>query len=323
MRRRAVVAMGQGVLGAVLVCTAARASELSPVEKALAETLFQEGKRLLAEGDVAGACDKLGKSQTIDPQVGTLLNLAVCHEQQGKTASAWAEFREAKAQAARSGQDERLELAQQHIAALEPRLSRIVVRVQAPAAQQVVALEGRPIGRELWGEAMPVDPGKLRVEASAPGKIAWSQVVEVAGEASTTTVDVGALRDAPPPQRNPRVPDKPTPAPEGGSPRKAIGWAVGGVGVGALLVGGWFGIQALSTKSEGDDHCVGIHCDAVGLERMSTGRDQATASTIFLGAGAALTAAGAVLVLTAPSATPARRAGLALSPTGASLWVAQ
>ena len=59
--------------------------------KATAEALFTEGRALATSGKCAEAIPKFQASQKLDPGVGTLLNLAECYEQVGKTASAWAE----------------------------------------------------------------------------------------------------------------------------------------------------------------------------------------------------------------------------------------
>src|SRR5580704_7378268 len=70
--------------------------------KAIAEALFDDGKALLEQGQTAEACAKFTSSQQLDPQIGTLLFLATCHETDGKTATAWAEFHEGLAQLERA-----------------------------------------------------------------------------------------------------------------------------------------------------------------------------------------------------------------------------
>ena len=76
-------------------------------DKATAEALFAEGRRLMSSGDYKTACPKFAASQKLDPGLGTSLNLADCYEKLGKTASAWAEFRDAAAAAHRVGSKER------------------------------------------------------------------------------------------------------------------------------------------------------------------------------------------------------------------------
>src|SRR5580704_16380113 len=68
-------------------------------DKAAATALFDDARKLLADGKVAEACRKLEESRRLDPLPGTVLNLATCHEREGLAASAVAEFYEARAMA--------------------------------------------------------------------------------------------------------------------------------------------------------------------------------------------------------------------------------
>ena len=64
---------------------------------AAAHALFDEGKKLVEKGDFAGACPKFRASLDLEVKLGTRLALATCLEKIGRTASAWAEFRDAAA----------------------------------------------------------------------------------------------------------------------------------------------------------------------------------------------------------------------------------
>src|SRR6185436_7071846 len=64
-------------------------------DPAAGEALFREGRRFMKSRDFASACPKLEESLRLDPATGTLVNLADCEEQIGRTASAWQHWRAA------------------------------------------------------------------------------------------------------------------------------------------------------------------------------------------------------------------------------------
>src|SRR5688572_25506958 len=112
IRAIAAVAIG-GVC--LLVTPAAFAQKGTATERALAQSLFDEARIAMKEGNYAEACPKLAKSQKLDPSGGTLLNLAVCHQNEGKTASAWVEFNDALSQAIKDNRADRQALARKGI----------------------------------------------------------------------------------------------------------------------------------------------------------------------------------------------------------------
>jgi hypothetical protein len=167
-------------------------------DAALAESLFRDGKRLMGESKFAEACPKFAESYRLDPGLGTLLNLAACHEAEGKIASAWAEFSDASARAKRDGDPERVAFADERVRSLEPRLAKITISLQAGASVPglVVKLDGRDINPAAFGVAVPVDPGTHQVQASAPGKQPWSQTVQAPAQATILNVAVPPLQNA-------------------------------------------------------------------------------------------------------------------------------
>ena len=99
---------------------------------AAAEALFREGRELIEKGEVDAACEKFAESQRLDASSGTLLNLASCHEKQGKTATAWAEFLAAARLARTQGRPERSKEAESRAAALEPTLAYVRITMDDP-----------------------------------------------------------------------------------------------------------------------------------------------------------------------------------------------
>src|SRR5688572_15232873 len=94
-----------------------------------AEALFKEGRALLDQKKYDEACPKLAESQKLDPGAGTLLALALCHEGQGKTATAKRELEEAAALGKKNGRDDLAKAALKRAAAMEPTLSKLVIRM--------------------------------------------------------------------------------------------------------------------------------------------------------------------------------------------------
>lgn len=286
-------------------------AQSSATDKALAETLFRDGKRLFDEGKLDEACAKLQESQRIEPRLGTLLNLATCHEKQGKTASAWAEFTEAASLAAAAKQAQRAAFARTHAADLDKRLSRLTLTLEGPASGVALTLDGKPLSVAAIGSPIPVDPGLLKLEASAPGKQPWSEVVTIPAGPSLKAITIPALEALPQP---PASPAPPPPPPSGMSAQRIAGIGVAGAGVVGLVVGSIFGARVFAQKGTIDAHCQGAVCDRTGLDADATAHSSATVSTIAFTAGLTCLAGGAVLFFTAPSSRPPATS-LRIAPT--------
>jgi hypothetical protein len=242
-----------GLALSLLVVPAAASAQGS----AAAEALFQQGRSLLAEGKTAEACGRFAESQKLEPKLGTLLNLATCHEQLGLHATAWAEFTSAATLARREGQAERETFAREHVAALEAKMSTLRVRPPPATPGLSITLDGQPF--TALDAPLPIDPGDHRLEATAPGRKPWSTSVKVPTDKSAQEIAVPDLEAdpasaaAPPVAGTPPAPPAPPAAEGGGVPAVAIvGFTVGGVG---LLVGSITGIVAITKGSDAKDAC--------------------------------------------------------------------
>jgi hypothetical protein len=266
---------------------------------ALAESLFQEGKKLMSEGKYAEACPKLAESQRLDPGGGTLLALGLCHEGEGKTATAWAELNEALAAAIKDGNGVREKAARDHIAAIEPKIPHLVVKVpdeDAAIDGFVITLDDAPLAKAAWGSPIPVDPGKHTLHAKAPGKSEWSTTTDAVA-ATQVQVDVSVLGDA-------VATTGVDAAPTSSDSKRTIGFVVGGVSLVALGVGGYFGLRAISKRHQSNDLCpADDQCTPDGKSLNDEAKSAATVSTILVGVGIAGAAVATWMILTSSSAS--------------------
>lgn len=268
----------------VMVCPKAAFAQDSS-ERTVAEALFREARELMNEGKYAQACPKLAESQRLDPGGGTLLNLAVCHEKQGRTATAWTEFHDALATAKRDGRTDRQQLAEQHIAALDPVLAHVSV-VVAPATVVdglTVQLSGTALPRAAWQTAVPVDPGPVAVSASAPGYEPWSKHLE-AKPGDNLRLEV------PPLERSPTGKGSSSKAVEpvrntGSDTRRTLAYVSGAVGVVGVGVGSYFGLHALSKRHESDAQCPNGSCTQQGVDLNDAALRSATYSNVGFAVG--------------------------------------
>lgn len=200
-RRLALAASMTGLLTLV----GAKAGAVPPA----AEALFRDGRRLMAEGKIGEACAQFAASYALEPASGTLLNLALCHEKEGKTATAWSEYRAAAALAREQDRRDRTAAAEDRIAALEQRLARVTVVAPKDVADlKVTHDEGGP-GALTVGTPVPFDPGVHHLRVSAPGYRVWTTKLEIAA-AEQRIVEIASLErepaPSPPPAPSPAVP---------------------------------------------------------------------------------------------------------------------
>jgi len=303
-----------------------------------ADALFREGRTLLDAKRFDEACPKLAESQKADPGAGTLLALSLCHEGQGKTATAYNELLEVTALGKRVGRPELAAAAQKRAQAMEPLLSRVVVRMPtADAVEYDVKCDGERVEKAQWNTALLVDPGEHKVDVSAKGKVARSYVVRLAG-AGTVELVVDKLEDAPrlakaEPARVQAVSPvsaPPSEEPGRGGAQRTVGIVIVGLGIAAIGTGAYFGGRALSQSAEGRRACTSAPCPADSNDANDRAKSSFGATVVSVAAGTGAIALGTILYLMAPSSStrgtaPASRVTARLvpdlSPTQATLGV--
>jgi hypothetical protein len=272
-------------------CSVAGFAAASPPDQAaapIADRLFEEARVAIESGRNREACEKFAESHRLDATLGTLLNLAVCHELEGRVATAVSEYERVIAQAKRAEEPARAELAEQRLAGLRPRVSSltlIVDRRQERSGLRVL-LDGMPIGAAAWGTALPLDPGRHQLHVTAPGRVPWGRSVEVGTNGDHSVVQVPPLSRVPEPPVAERLSEQ-------GSPDRSLGIAVLAVGLAAAGVGTYFGVRARDAWSDRNRHCPDGRCDSAAVEfwrdakRYAVFADAAFALSM-LGAGAGI-----------------------------------
>jgi hypothetical protein len=315
-RTRTALLVALAVVSAhVLVAAPARAGN----DMAAAEALFHDARRLLADGKLAEACQKFAQSQELDPSSGTLLNLALCHEEQGLTASAWAEFLAAARLAKAQQRPDREEEARRRAEALAPKLSYLTITVEAPVEGLVVRRNGEQVPAGEIGTKLPMDPGSYEIVATAPARAEWRLVVRLDPGGGFREIVVPPLeaKETPnPPEERaepPRGPDGGTVgagAEEAPEPTPTLGYTLVGLGTAALVTGTVFGILALGSHSDAKSDCPTLRdCSPETMEARDRAGTQATIANIGIGAGLLGVGVGAVLILTSgPSERDSRAA---------------
>lgn len=290
--------LGVGMIAIVSSVPVTATAQQQP-DVAGAETLFEQGRQLMAKGSIDAACSKFAESQRLAPAAGTALNLANCYDKQGKSASAWGMYREAISLSVTSGQAVREQYARDRAAELEPKLIKVVVTVGSDEPGLEVRRDGTLMTRAQWGTPIPIDPGTHTLEASAPQKKKWTKVVEAKGEGSTTMVTVPGLESMPvEPTPPPVSPVRETPPHDSGGALRVIGFASMAVGAGLLGAGGYFALDSSSKKDELEQ--AAGNREAWSADRQATyddGQSAATLANVFFVAGGVVLATGAVLTV--------------------------
>ena len=294
----------------------------------MAESLFQEGRKLLREKKFDLACPKFVESARLDMSSGVELALGLCYEGQGKTASAWGAYVLAASLARRDNRADREKAANEHVSLLEPRLSRVTIEV-APETAKLAGVElredGIVLGSEAWKDA-PIDPGEHMLAVTAPGKRPYKESFTVEARSPRTKVAVPGLEDEPAPPTttlNPPV----TPTQTSGHPGQAgakrqpgsagrgghaaqteetsalrpVGYVLGASGLLSVGVGSVLGLLAINKANSVNKICSPPTCsDAQAVTANGTAGTLADWSTGTLIGGGVGVLLGAILVLAAP-----------------------
>ncbi len=305
-----------------------------------ANRLYQEGAAAMIKKDYVVACSRFEQVSRMVPDGGGVrLNLAECHEEQGKLASAYAQYGIAETLAKKDGRKDRLKTATAGAARVKPKLAMLVVTVPEGVRSLpdvVIKLDGEVLGEKVWGVPYPVDRGAHTLVATARGYAPGTVRVDVPKDGVTTTTGVPPL--APAPAAAPESTPSPVVSPADPVEPKVVFVKEEGVftpqvrtaaviGGGALALGGIAaGGVMLGLSFAKNDELQKARLDPFGQETAKTAA-QAKADTLstaiwcFVGGGAAAIGTGAFYFVTRPRVPPPVKAGAFVGPGGPGVWI--
>jgi hypothetical protein len=288
---------------------------------AAAEQEFAKGRELVKAGKWREACDAFEQSEKLDPESGTLFNIAECDVHIGKLASAWAAYRSLAQRDANSGRRKKsAELA----AALEPRLPKLAIHVEPAVPDLALKLDGVD-ATNLVGIDSPIDLGTFQLEANAPGYKPWSKSVVVSAERDTVRVDIAMARVSPPSEPVAATVPPVVVAPpaqqeqqqQPSSHRKA--YAIGTTAVGGALLAGGLVVGGLALSKWDDAKSRDTMDPTTANTLVDEARSRATIADVLVAVGAIGVGVG-VYVLVSKSPRETRTAlRVIATPTAISL----
>lgn len=315
-------------LAAALLLAASNAAEAGEPARdpASAEALFRAGRELVEKGDWRAGCPKLEAAMAAMPTASTLLNIARCHEHEGKVATAWADTRRALILNRETVPEERRRALEEKALAsadeLEKRLPRLRIEADKRYPGLVVERDGQALpGDGVLDQALPVDPGEHEITASAPGFSTFHATVRL--EEGKTAVASIALVVAPPEPPQPSAPGVgtgPVEAPKetalrsDAQERRAIPvwvWFAGaaGLGMGAAAVA--FRVDGAAAESTLVARCgAALVCDATKFDASpyNARKNRDLGLTIGFAAGGVLAASAAVVGIALAPIVPVNKA---------------
>jgi hypothetical protein len=197
-----------------------------------------------------------------------------------------------------------------------------------PSSGAGVVLDGTAIPMAAVGAKRPVNPGKHRVRAMAPGYQARDEIISVSeGQRLAFTLTLFPVPGAQLPGT--AAPSEPPRSAVGGGPIEADDKRGGGaktaaaltlvLGAGGLATGAVAGGLAMHKHAQLERACPGGVCPPERQSDLDDFRTLTTVSTIGFVVGGVGAATGIVLLLVAPSSEPSPRVAAYVGPTAAGI----
>ena len=249
---------------------------------------FEKAVDLFVKGRCGEALPILKDLHAETQSPNARLYIARCHEKEGDLVAAYEHMRGTVTDASALAEDQpkyakTRDAAASELSVLELRIGKLVVATADPPPGTEVRVGDRVIP---LGKAAVMVPGEITITVSAPGHADVERTATVVG-GETTTVAINLSADG----------DTGDDSGGGIDAVRGAGIAVAGLGAVGVVVFAVIGSQAKSEYDELFDKCGGVTCPDADAERIADGRTLTTAANISLGIGAALLAAGTIMII--------------------------
>lgn len=297
---------------ALLVCPRAAhaqrapdaASAPSPQDKAKAMKSFRKGRAAFAAGRYEEALAALRESYQLVPSPNSHLMIVHALTELGRNVEAYQEAQAVAAEADAAAGDnpkyaKTATAAREEMDRLKGTIGLVTVEVAGVGdpAQATLTVAGRTLPPDQWSQPLPVEPGSVHVELTAPNGTATRDVEVAAGGQAIVSIEPpkpeGTRTDEPPPPPpKPVEPDED----EGADLATPAYWAlgIGGVGMLSFMV---FGVLTQNEFSELEERCPANNCAPSLDEEADAGRAYQTVANVSLVVGLVGVSAGAALLI--------------------------
>ncbi len=302
-----------GILFLSLIGPTTVFAEEDAQKTALARSLFRDGVALMESEQWEAAADKLERALKLRSSSVIAYNLGFCLSHTGKLVRA-SELLERVIRDDTASEDLK-DTARLLLQEINPRIAKLMIRAQGDLSNTEITLDDRVLSQVEIGVATPVDPGRHVVIARRNDvdvadknvEVAEGITIEVVLEIPTPAVrEATQTKEAAPStivQSVSEKPDEPTlseptqPAKtnSGKQSKPTIGlWTWVTLGSGAVALSGAVAFEFIRKDAE---HEASQASQIDYREKLKTMKQYQTTARVFLGAGAALSVIGSVLLV--------------------------
>jgi len=308
------VALCMGLLCAVLFTLPAWAAA-SEADRATARALALEGHNALQKKDYATAADRFGRADSLVHAPTLVVDWARSLQGLGRFVEAHEKYELVLREGIPDGSPKSwlraLQDAKKELDALKPRLAWVTVIIKDPPDASV-KIDGVLVPPAAVGVKRAADPGFPEVSVTALGYEPFKQTMTVGpGEEKSLEVSLKKLPEVAAPASKSDPAYRPR---QKSDARRAVSYAMLGLGGAGLVAGGVTGGLALRKRSDLKDECRGERCPSSSSKKISTYHLYGNISAATLALGVAGLGTGLVLLLTEPKTEETASVGLRVRP---------